>query len=530
MATSYMTAAQVGSYFVTQYYSMLQQRPEFVHQLYSDASTMLRIDGHTRETATAMLEMEAKEGEGNGGMIYQKFQRLGSSFGSSWDLGHFLVYLLFVEISYDLHSSFLLIMQLTNLILLYWQQIHALVMSMRFTAIEIKTAHSLESWNGGVVVMVTGSLQIRDVSGRKKFAQTFFLAPQEKGFFVLNDIFHFIEDDQVHPYSASLIGQTNLSANLNAPASIPEAVPNYMMTAAMQARDYMPPGDVKENGTVDKYSIPEQRLQQAPEVESILEDNSREQTNGFLASPMTLIQDIPQAQIEDPVEEMQKHTYASVLRAAKVQAAPSVAPSSSSNKAVAPASEWQHAPQHNDQQSVAQQAQQQSSSVQVASESWVPDVGDEVSTTDDRGEIKSVYVRNLSPTISASEIEDEFVKFGQLTSEGVAIRRLKDTDVCYAFVEFEDIASVQSAIKAGSVQIAGRQVYIEERRANSSFARGRRGRGRATYQPDSSRGRFGCRSYNRGGGQVGEFNRSRGNAHYRQTTRQDKGYSVNQVS
>lgn len=38
-----------------QYYQVLQQQPDFVHQFYSDASTMLRIDGDTRETATAML-------------------------------------------------------------------------------------------------------------------------------------------------------------------------------------------------------------------------------------------------------------------------------------------------------------------------------------------------------------------------------------------------------------------------------------------------------------------------------------------
>lgn len=46
---------QVGTYFVGQYYQVLQQQPDFVHQFYSDASTMLRIDGNTRETATGML-------------------------------------------------------------------------------------------------------------------------------------------------------------------------------------------------------------------------------------------------------------------------------------------------------------------------------------------------------------------------------------------------------------------------------------------------------------------------------------------
>ena len=46
---------QVGAYFVGQYYQVLQQQPDFVHQFYSDASTVLRVDGNTRETASAML-------------------------------------------------------------------------------------------------------------------------------------------------------------------------------------------------------------------------------------------------------------------------------------------------------------------------------------------------------------------------------------------------------------------------------------------------------------------------------------------
>ena len=41
------------------------------------------------------------------------------------------------------------------------------------------------------------------------------------------------------------------------------------------------------------------------------------------------------------------------------------------------------------------------------------------------GEIKSVYVRNLPPTVSASEIEDEFKNFGTLSEEGVVVRSRK---------------------------------------------------------------------------------------------------------
>ncbi|KAL6954422.1 hypothetical protein U1Q18_051902 [Sarracenia purpurea var. burkii] len=159
MATPFhlpVTAAQVGTYFVGQYYQVLQHQPEFVHQFYSDASTMIRVDGNTRETATAML------------------------------------------------------------------QIHTLVMSLHYTGIEIKTAHSLESWNGGVLVMVSGSVHTKDITGGRKFVQTFFLAPQEKGYFVLNDIFQFIEEEPIHHHPVAYLAQSNIDSNLNVSTTIQE--------------------------------------------------------------------------------------------------------------------------------------------------------------------------------------------------------------------------------------------------------------------------------------------------------------------
>ena len=46
---------QVGSYFVSQFYHVLRQQPDFVHQFYTDSSTMIRIDGDSKESASAML-------------------------------------------------------------------------------------------------------------------------------------------------------------------------------------------------------------------------------------------------------------------------------------------------------------------------------------------------------------------------------------------------------------------------------------------------------------------------------------------
>lgn len=46
---------QVGAYFLEQYYRILQQQPELVHQFYTDVSSMARFDGTATETATGMV-------------------------------------------------------------------------------------------------------------------------------------------------------------------------------------------------------------------------------------------------------------------------------------------------------------------------------------------------------------------------------------------------------------------------------------------------------------------------------------------
>lgn len=95
-------------------------------------------------------------------------------------------------------------------------------MSLSYTGVEIKTAHSLESWNGGVLVMVSGSVQMKNFNRMRKFVQTFFLAPQEKGYFVLNDIFYFADEEPMHHFPAVLLSQNNLDSTLNGPTTVPE--------------------------------------------------------------------------------------------------------------------------------------------------------------------------------------------------------------------------------------------------------------------------------------------------------------------
>ncbi|XP_074272777.1 nuclear transport factor 2-like [Silene latifolia] len=62
---------------------------------------------------------------------------------------------------------------------------------------EILTADVQASYMNGITILVTGCLTGLD-NVRKKFTESFFLAPQDNGFFVYNDVFNFITEDQGH--------------------------------------------------------------------------------------------------------------------------------------------------------------------------------------------------------------------------------------------------------------------------------------------------------------------------------------------
>ncbi|CAK7333901.1 unnamed protein product [Dovyalis caffra] len=402
-------AVKVGSYFVGQYYQVLQQHPDLVHQFYVDTSNMIRIDADSTESANSML------------------------------------------------------------------QIHALVMSLNFTAIEIKTINSLESLNGGVLVMVSGSVKTnKDYVNRRKFVQTFFLAPQEKGYYVLNDIFQFVDDGVVYQQNMGHMPSENIylqhpvpplssdetfDAQLDSSNPLPEPpVSDYVLEE--EAREYVNSVHIDDD-PVDKYSLPEQQQQQDFETEIVVEETPVEETTASFQGAVNVVHDFPTAAPEEPMEEPPKKTYASILRVSKGQFSSSVATQPPANKSVPSTSDWNHMS--------TPIAQQPESLLPFAPDSTIESTEEGMGL--DEGEPKSVYVRNLPSDITAAEIEEEFNHFGRIKPDGVFVRNRKDVvGVCYAFVEFEDLLSVQNAIQASPIQLAGRSIYIEERRPSSSIA------------------------------------------------------------
>ncbi|KAJ7972590.1 ras GTPase-activating protein-binding protein 2-like [Quillaja saponaria] len=444
MASSYpgsVSAVQVGSYFVGQYYQVLQQQPSLVHQFYSDASTMIRVDGDSSDTASATL------------------------------------------------------------------QIHTLIMSLNFAGIEIKTINSLDSWNSGVLVMVSGFVRVKDFGGRRRFVQTFFLAPQEKGYFVLNDIFQFIDEEVVYQNRVSLPSESKFETQLNVSSALEEPHEDYALEE--EAREYVSSVHI-EDDPIDKYSLPEQ--QEEVEPETVVEETPAEETSTSSESAVNTIYEPPVARVEEPAEEPAKKTWASILRVSKGQ----------SGLTATPQPTFRSVPTHSELNHTAQPVIQQSSSTST----YFPETGVEVTEEgfglEEEGELKSVYVRNLPSTVTEVEIEQEFKNFGRIKHDGIFIRIREEIGVCYAFVEFEEAIGVQNAIQASPIHLAGRQIYIEERRPNSSSTTrgGRRGRGRGAYQTDAPRGRFGGRSLGRGTHlDSGDYSRPRGNGYSQRGSR-----------
>eukprot|EP00252_Welwitschia_mirabilis_P017892 TRINITY_DN3983_c0_g1_i4.p1 TRINITY_DN3983_c0_g1~~TRINITY_DN3983_c0_g1_i4.p1 ORF type:complete len:107 (+),score=21.04 TRINITY_DN3983_c0_g1_i4:36-356(+) len=82
----------------------------------------------------------------------------------------------------------------------------------------IKSVDAQESYNNGVLVLVTGFLIFK--SGRTRyFSQTFFLAPQNNGFFVLNDIFKYLDEDLQKPKENMILENGNVKAEAQASVS-----------------------------------------------------------------------------------------------------------------------------------------------------------------------------------------------------------------------------------------------------------------------------------------------------------------------
>ncbi|KAE9622145.1 putative RNA recognition motif domain, nuclear transport factor 2, NTF2-like protein [Lupinus albus] len=319
-----------------------------------------------------------------------------------------------------------------------------------------------------------------------------------KGYFVLNDVFRYINEDGIQG-SARDIGSTVSHDNVPDPAVLETQISEQVPVTAEDGE-----GEEVYNPENGQASIEEEEEASVPEVVDEIPDDSQ-----MVAGLTSEIDDVP------------KKSYASIVKVMKDSAAPSSTAAVVSVK---------YAVKSQNQQRAAAPPPPNTSEANGSSIN-TNEIGN-IQETEAEG--YSIYVKGLSPNATPALVENEFKKFGPIKSGGVQVRTQKGFS--FGFVEFEVASAVQSALEASPILINGRHAVVEEKRStNRGNSRIRFPTGRAPgYRSEGPRGRGGNygngRGYGRGGG---DFN-VRGDHGYRNGNRggfsnrvSDSGYQRN---
>lgn len=404
-----VSAQMVGNAFVQQYYHILHQSPELVFRFYQDISKLGRPEDDGTMSLTTTMQG-----------INEKILSL--NYG-------------------DLSA-------------------------------EIKSVDAQESFNGGVQVLVTGYLTGKD-NFMRNFSQSFFLAPQDRGYFVLNDIFRYIEngDQQDGKLSSAneVVAPGILEQNPSPAAPVQD---NHVSEEITPSTDEVSGGEVynpPENGDV-------------PVVEEEVP----------LAEVVNEVEDEYQMVVESniKIEEVPKKSYASIVMDLKESAVAFSSPAPAPRKSLPKILEQANPP--------------------PALETELVPAADAVDNGNNQeGEDGySIYIKGLPMNATASLLENEFKKFGPIKSGGIQVR--SNRGFCFGFVEFEVPSAVQKALEASPIALGGRQVVVEEKRSTNSRGNNNRGRfqpGRGSgFRNDGMRGGRGNYGGGRGGYNRGDFN------------------------
>lgn len=324
--------------------------------------------------------------------------------------------------------------------------IHTRVTAMNYQAsrIIVESIDAQPSMNGGIFVQTTGNMRMK-TGATRKFVQSFFLAEQPNGYFVLNDALRYIE---LAPQQPSSVAQQT------------QSVPQENKQKPVDAR---PPKPAKVEAAPATPAAP---VEPKPvQVEQPLE--SKEQ-----AKPISGLEKA----VQKPVS-----SQSTKAPAAKAPEPVSANPGSWASLAAGRTELWKDgvvAPQKASAITVAASEPVQSVKPNNKSErqDFKPRQARENRPSDHSPKptqdySRSVFVRNFSSDASADELRKVLTAAGKITSFDM------NPVKCQAFVEYETVASAEIAISA-KYTFMGTSLSIEHRRpANfrpGNFNRSRR--------------------------------------------------------
>jgi len=296
------------------------------------------------------------------------------------------------------------------------------------------------SSNGGVIVMVVGHLSNKEEPFRK-FVQTFFLAEQQKGsFYVLNDIFRFLDD-----------GKTN------EPSSVPTA--EYPVT---EEPSRPPLQEHREPESKPKEQMkPVQPPSEANSTSS--KENTGENQPTKISTPPTKSSNQPQSSntAMKPAVSTQKASTPEEKPVPKTWSNVAAQPETTNNLTSTPPQPTKTPPPTN------------KPATRLPIVDKIPSGS-------------ALFINNVPFNATEDQLKVVFTKFGQIQNASIIPQK------GYGFLAFTTVEAAQKAIqsgKDGELVIDGRTLSVEERRPKKDGFKDRKDdRGQRNSRGEEKRG------------------------------------------
>mmetsp|Transcript_4690 Transcript_4690/g.8236 ORF Transcript_4690/g.8236 Transcript_4690/m.8236 type:complete len:414 (+) Transcript_4690:169-1410(+) len=315
---------------------------------------------------------------------------------------------------------------------------------------QILSVDSQASLGGGVVVHTTGFLTLKG-SKPRPFAQVFFLAQQEIGYYVLNDLFCWLQreetsnevQEQPPPQVAQKKEQQTRKSD--------QTAESQQKAAATAVAD-------KEDASV--VNVPQPAAASQPPA-------AAEPANQVAAAPVVKQEKVVEMPSVADIDLDAPMTYAQRLKMAAAKRAPGAAASN----------------EKNDDPTVA--------ATSVNSGEEVERSAGQETVQADEVDSSSIFVRNLPSSITDEVLLAEFSKFGPVEGgvKGVSLKNVQKGNP-YAFVHFQS-PQVAASVLGAKIEIDGRQLEIAEKKPsiiNRSKKMSNMGRGRGKKPGRGGRG------------------------------------------
>ncbi|KAL6715614.1 hypothetical protein ACLMJK_006575 [Lecanora helva] len=414
--------------------------------------------------------------------------------------------------------------------------------------VRVSNVDSQESGKN-IIVQVIGEISNK-AAAHRKFVQAFVLAEQPKGYFVLNDIFRYILEDEeeeientqvtntepapvpvAEPEPATLTSSNDPAEQEHAAEKIDKKLEEEVLQKQASAND-VPAESAPANGYTESATAQVNVAEDAPaaaiteteagegpeqaaasvakESEQALPEKPRDPDPTPVASPVKTTKAAPvenKAPAAAPKPAAPK-TWANLVAANRVAppAVPNGAPptsaatsASSQNKAAPPSTAQSITPPAAARENSPAKGQQNNNAGwQMAGAESNKKQGRQHASSSASGnqEVFLGYVKNVTDKVDASILKSTLSQYGKLLYFDV--NRPKNC----AFVEFADSTAYNAAVAANPHSIGGEQIFVEERRpranayggnnAQRGGMRGGRGigDGRGGYPKDGGRGGY----------------------------------------